>query len=131
MSRSHETVIRTLLAEVMNHGRLDLIDDLYSPRLAPRARGWIAPFLDSFSDVDLRVLDLVADGDRVAARFSCSGTHTGAWQGHAPTGRRFHQVAEAYFFRFEDGRIAEAWGLEDNLTRLQQLGLVRLPAPDQ
>jgi predicted ester cyclase len=124
MSQSHEAVIRTLLAEVMNRGRLNLIDDLYTPRLAPRARAWIAPFLQSFSDVDMRVVDLVANGDRAAARFSCSGTHTGTWQGHAPTGRRFHQVPEAYFFRFEDGRIAEAWGVEDNLTRFQQLGLL-------
>jgi predicted SnoaL-like aldol condensation-catalyzing enzyme len=130
MSLSHESVLRTLLAEVMNRGRLDLVDELYTPRLAPRARAWIAPFLESFSDVDMRLVDLLADGDRVAARFSCSGTHTGAWRGHAATGRRFHQVAEVYFFRFEDGRIAEAWGVEDDLTRLRQLGLLDVTAPD-
>jgi predicted ester cyclase len=43
--------------------------------------------------------------------------------GHPPTGRRFEDVAEVYFFRLDDGRIAEAWGLEDNATRLRQLGL--------
>ena len=35
----------------------------------------------------------------------------------------FHNVDEVYFFSFEDGRIAEAWGLEDTLDRLRQLGL--------
>ena len=38
-------------------------------------------------------------------------------------GRRFTDVAEVYFFRFREGRIAEAWGLEDNTSRLVQLGL--------
>jgi predicted ester cyclase len=43
--------------------------------------------------------------------------------GHAPTGRRFSDVAEVYFFRVSDGRITSAWGLEDTAERLRQLGL--------
>jgi predicted ester cyclase len=39
------------------------------------------------------------------------------------TGRRFENVDEVYFFRFKDGRIADAWGLEDTLDRWRQLGL--------
>ena len=62
-------------------------------------------------------------GDQVAGRFTCSGTHRGAWLGHPPTGRRFQDVDEVYFFRFQDGLIAEAWGLEDNASRLRQLDL--------
>ena len=123
MSDTHRQVIERLVRDVLNEGRLEVIDDLYTPALARAARRWIAPFLASFSDVDMRVVDVVSDGERAAARFSCSGTHTGTWQGHAPTGRRFVDVAEVYFFRFEGGRIAHAWGLEDTLTRLRQLGL--------
>ena len=123
MSVEHREVIDRLVNEVMNRGRLDVIDDLYTPGLAAAARRWIAPFLASFSDVDMRVVEVVTEGDRAAARFSCSGTHTGVWQGHAPTGRRFVNVAEVYFFRFESARIARAWGLEDNVTRLRHLGL--------
>jgi predicted ester cyclase len=40
-----------------------------------------------------------------------------------PTGRRFEGVNEVYIFRVVDGRIAEAWGLEDTPSRLRQLGL--------
>jgi predicted ester cyclase len=47
----------------------------------------------------------------------------GDWLGHAPTGRRFEAVAEVSIYRFRDGRIVESWGLEDNLGRLEQLGL--------
>ncbi len=123
MSDGHRRVIERLVTEVMNHGRLEVLDELYTPRPARAARRWIAPFLASFSDLDMRVVDVLSDGDRAAARFSCSGTHTGPWRGHPPTGRRFVDVAEVYFFRFEEGRIAHTWGLEDTLTRLRQLGL--------
>jgi predicted ester cyclase len=126
---AHREVIERLVTEVMNGGRLEVIDDLYTPALAAKARRWIVPFLTSFSDVDMRVVDVVSEGDRAAARFSCSGTHTGTWQGHPPTGRRFTNVAEVYFFRFQGVRIAEAWGLEDTLTRLRQLRLPPVSPP--
>jgi hypothetical protein len=49
----------------------------------------------------------------------------GEWRGHAASGRRFENVDEVYFFKFEDGRIAEAWGLEETLDRMRQLGLTQ------
>jgi predicted ester cyclase len=116
-------LVRRLLHEVMNQRRLDVIDEIYSPSLAPVARRWIEPFLASFSDLDMRVVQIVEEGDVVVGRFTCSGTHTGAWLGHPPTGRRFHNVAEVYFFQVAGGRITSAWGLEDTRTRLRQLGL--------
>lgn len=106
----------------MNQGDLDVLDQLYAPRLAATARRWIEPFLHSFSDVDMRIVELVAEGEIVAARFSCSGTHTHTWLGHPATGRRFTNVAEVYFFRVVNGRITRAWGLEDTTDRLRQLG---------
>ncbi|HEU4540931.1 MAG TPA: ester cyclase [Jiangellaceae bacterium] len=116
-------VVRRLIEEVMNRAELDVLDDLYTPRLAAAARRWIEPFLASFSDVQMRIVELVAEGETVVARFSCSGTHTGTWLGHPATGRRFEDVAEVYFFRIVDGRIGRAWGLEDTHERLRQLGL--------
>jgi predicted ester cyclase len=71
----------------------------------------------------MEVIDLVAEGDTVVGRFTCSGTHLGEWLGHAPTGRRFEKIDEVYFFRFREGRIVLAWGIEDTLGRLEQLGL--------
>jgi predicted ester cyclase len=114
--------VQRLVDEVMNRGRLAVVDEVYAPELAPRARRWIEPFRQSFPDVHMEVIQLVADGDTVAARFVCTGTHLGRWRGHEPTGRRF-RVDEAYFFQFSDGRIARAWGIEDTHRRLRQLGL--------
>jgi predicted ester cyclase len=116
-------VVRRLVDEVMNHGNLNVLEDLYSPPLAAAARGWVEPFLASFSDVRMRIVELVAEGETVVGRFACSGTHTGRWLGQPPTGRRFTNVAEVYFFRVVDGRIVRAWGLEDTVDRSRQLGL--------
>jgi predicted ester cyclase len=116
-------VVRRLIEEVINRGRLDVIDDVFEPGMVAGARGWITPFRESFPDVRMEVVELIAEGDKVVGRFKCSGTHEGVWHGQAPTGRRFEDVDEVYFFRLSEGRIAEAWGLEDTPSRLKQLGL--------
>jgi predicted ester cyclase len=118
-----KAVVRRLATEVFNQGRLDVLDQLYVPERAVRAGAWIAPFRESFSDLEMEVVDLVAEGDRVVARFACSGTHSGVWLGHPATHRRFRRVPEVYFFGFTENRISTAWGLEDTQRRLQQLGL--------
>jgi predicted ester cyclase len=118
-----KAVVRRLVTEVFNEGRLEVLDELCVPERAGRARVWIAPFRESFSDVQMEIVDLLAEGDRVVARFACSGTHSGVWLGHPPTHRRFRRVPEVYFFGFTENRISTAWGLEDTQRRLQQLGL--------
>jgi predicted ester cyclase len=120
---SHKAAVQRLVDDVMNEGRLGVIDELYTPELAHQARAWMAPFRDSFPDVRMEVVQMVAEGDTVAARFVCSGTHLGPWRGHAPTGRRF-RVDEVYFFEFAEGRIAKAWGIEDTFRRLRELRLL-------
>jgi predicted ester cyclase len=121
MPRKH--TVQRLIDEVMNKGDLDVIDEIYTEDMATRAREWIAPFLASFSDVQMEIVQLVAEDDTVVGRFRCSGTHTGEWLGHPPTGRRFERVDEVYFFQIHDGRIAAAWGIEDTQARVRQLGL--------
>jgi hypothetical protein len=87
-----QQVVRRLIAEVMNQRDLTVLDELYSPRLAPAARRWIEPFLESFSDIQMRIVELVAEGETVAARLACSATHSRPWLGYPPTGRRFTDV---------------------------------------
>lgn len=64
---------------------------------------------------------MVSDADKVAVRLRCSGTFRGEFMGSAPNGRR-QEVAEAFFLRMHEGRTVDYRGLEDNLTRLRQLG---------
>jgi predicted ester cyclase len=123
VTERNKAIIRRLIEEVLNGGRLEVIDELYAPELARAVRRWIAPFRASFPDVRMEILELIAEGETVVGRFTCSATHQGAWLGHAPTGRRFERVDEVSIFRLRDGRIIQVWSLEDTLGRLRQLGL--------
>jgi len=123
VSRADKDVVRRWVEEMVNQGDLDVADEIFSPSLAASAKRWVEPFRASFPDVHVEVVTLVAEDDQVAGRFRCSGTHTGAWLGHPPTGRRFDAIDEVYFFRLRAGRIVEMWGLEDTAERLRQLGL--------
>jgi predicted ester cyclase len=123
VTEHNKAIIRRLIEEVLNGGQLEVIDELYAPALARAARRWIAPFRASFPDVHMEILELIAEGEKVVGRFTCSATHQGAWLGHAPTGRRFERVEEVSIFRLRDGRIIQVWSLEDTLGRLRQLGL--------
>ena len=118
-----KAVVRRLIDEVINGGRLDVIEELYAPAMARGARRWIAPFRESFPDVRMEIVELIAEGEKVVGRFRCSGTHLGTWRGRPPTGRRFERVDEVFIFRVAGGRISEAWGIEDTRTRERQLGL--------
>ena len=123
MSESNKALVRRLVAEALNGGRLDVIDELYAPDLAEGAKAWITPFRASFPDTHMEILDLIAEDETVVGRFTCSGTHLGDWLGYAPTGRRFEAVDEVGIYRFRDRQIEETWGLEDTFGRLEQLGL--------
>jgi predicted ester cyclase len=121
-ARSRELVER-LVGEVVNEGRMELIEDLFAPAMVGTARQWFSAFRGSFPDVRMEIVEVVSEGDRVVGRFTCSGTHLGEWRGHPPTGKRFEDVDEVYFFRVADGLITDGWGIEDTVTRFQQLGL--------
>ena len=74
----------------------------------------------SSSDWHQELLELFAEDSTVVARFRCTGTHQGAWQGLESTGRSM-RIDEVYFFRFADDSITGMWGLEDTWTRMRQL----------
>jgi predicted ester cyclase len=116
-------LVRRFVDEVVNAGDLGVLDEIYTPAMARVAAQWIEPFREAFPDFGMEIVQVVAEDHTVVARFRCSGTHLGAWRGHEPTGRRFERIDEVYFFEVRDGRLARAWGLEDTLTRIRQLGL--------
>jgi predicted ester cyclase len=119
----HKETVRRFLEEAVNGGRDELVDELFTPDAAAFAREWFGAFRRSFPDLRMDLVELVREGDRVVGRFACSATHRGEWRGHAPTGRRFKNVDEVYFFTFAGDRIAAVWGIEDTLDRYRQLGL--------
>jgi steroid delta-isomerase-like uncharacterized protein len=82
-----------------------------------------ATLLRAYPDLHVTVEDLIAEGDKVVCRNVVTGTHRGEYMGIPPTGRSV-SYNEMFIFRFEGGRIAEAWGVVDVLAQMRQLGAV-------
>jgi predicted ester cyclase len=76
-----------------------------------------------YSDLQITVEDLIAEGDKVVGRNSVTGTNNGEFMGRAPTGKSV-TYDEIFIFRFTEGRIAETWGVVDVLSQMRQLGVV-------
>jgi predicted ester cyclase len=122
-SEENKALVRRLVREGVNERNLDVLDHVADGEFARIARRWVSPFRSAFPDFRMEIVDLIAEGDTVVGHFKCSGTHEGEWLGVAPTGRRFEKVDEIYIFRVKDGKLSAAFGVEDNLTRMRQLGL--------
>ena len=80
-------------------------------------------FNQAFSERRLVVEDLVAEGDKVVARVTWNGVHSGGFRGLPPTGKRI-SISAYIVERFEQGRSVEHWSLFDQMSMMQQLGLI-------
>jgi predicted ester cyclase len=119
----YKELVRRLVEEGVNRRSTDILDEVAQGAFAEVARSWIRPFRGAFPDFEMEIVALVEEGDTVVGHFRCSGTHLGEWLGVPPTGRRFENVDEIYIFRVENDRLSAWVGVEDNLTRLRQLGI--------
>ncbi len=77
----------------------------------------------AFEHLNVTVEDMVAEGDRVAARFTARGIHKGSFMGLPPTGKPITMTG-IEIFRIQDGKIAELWGEANLLGLMQQLGII-------
>ena len=90
-------------------------------------RGFIDTYLTGFPDGAITIDELIADGDRVATRWTGRGTHTGELMGIPATGRQV-TVGGMTLMRIVDGKSREDWITWDTLSMMQQLGAVPEPA---
>ena len=70
--------------------------------------------------------DMVAEGDKVAVRFTLHGTHKGEFMGVPPTGKRV-SFQGLIIYQIKEGRIVDHWMQVDMVSFMQQIGA--LPAP--
>jgi steroid delta-isomerase-like uncharacterized protein len=129
------TLIRRIIDEAFNAGRLDIIDhglaadyvDHQAGSDAPRGpegfKGFVRGFRATFPDVHVTVEDLIAEGDKVALRVTWRGTQLGGLGGVPATGLPV-EFPGFHVYRFENGKVTEHWGLQDDLSLLLQLGVV-------
>jgi steroid delta-isomerase-like uncharacterized protein len=110
----------------------DFVEHEELPGLSPSKDGVKTFFLmqlAAFPDLRMDVEDIVADGAKVVARVRYTGTQQGEFQGMPATGKSVN-VQLVDIFAFDgDGRVREHWGVLDQLTLLQQLGVVPEGAP--
>lgn len=115
--------------DVDGFGRLlsdDFVEHEELPGLSPGKDGVLELFRAygvAFPDLRMEVLDLLASGDKTVARVKATGTQEGEFMGLPPSGRAV-EVQLIDIMRFEDGLVAEHWGVMDMLSMLQQLGAV-------
>jgi steroid delta-isomerase-like uncharacterized protein len=129
--RLHELAERWI--RLWEPGNLDAFDELHATDFIDRSsagrdptregfRQGILELLESFPDLQIKVEDVVIDEhpQRLAIRWSASGTHRGRYLGADPTGRRIaFQGIEIVQVR--DGRVVERWGEWDGLDLIRQL----------
>jgi predicted ester cyclase len=125
------------LFDAINSGNLGELPKIVAPNVVdhnavifmqPEGPGGVEEgiriLLQGFPDLRLTTEELIAEGDRVVARFGMSGTNTGDYRGlPAPTQQHFESEAIA-ILRIADGRIAEIRGTADRLGMLTQLGIL-------
>ena len=117
--------------ELYNQQELDATTELMSP-------DWVGPdgrstredskrfdtmFINAFPDLQVTLVDMIAEGDKVAYIVNVKGTHTGGpYMGIPPTGKKIDGT-NTWITRITDNKIVEHNGTGDFLTPLQQLGV--------
>ncbi len=114
-NRGDLAALRSLLAEdaeiqgVMGTGTFERIEPVWRQLIEGYA-------------MQLRIEELVAEGNKVAARYTETGTFQAPAFGNQPTGRSYELVA-LELFEIEGGRIRRRWGARDSASQARQLGI--------
>ena len=87
-------------------------------------RDYYVAMVAAFPDMRLASEELIADGDKVANRYSFYGTHKGTYLGIAPTLKLVMSGGMVFHF-FRSGKIYETWQNSDNLGFMTQLGAIQ------
>lgn len=133
MSEENKAIMRRALQEVVAGGNLALVDELTSPEfvdhtpfrgLPPNREGvrqGIAMLRQAFPDLSVSIDDIIAEDDKVVARYMIRGTHEGAFMDIEATGEEVAWMT-IMIFRVQDGQITDQWLQQDQVGLMQQLG---------
>ena len=135
--QDNKTIVRRLLEEPWTN--MEAVDELlderyvgYDPSLPGPLRGPegfkqnVSMFRAAYSDARITVDDQIAEGDKVASRWTGRGTHDGELMGIAPTGTQV-TVWGLTVSRLDGGTVVEEWTNWDTLGMLRQLGAAPEP----
>ncbi|MFQ6116758.1 MAG: ester cyclase [Candidatus Bipolaricaulia bacterium] len=135
----NKALVRRVYEEVHNKGNLDAADELlasdfvdhnpFGPNVPPGPEGIkqeFTVFRRAFPDLNATIEEIIAEGDKVVTRLTIRGTHKGEFMGIAATGKQMI-LSVIDIVRISGGKVAERWGVEDNLGLMRQLGVVPPP----
>ena len=131
---NNKALVRRFYEEVFNQRNLAVVDEIctsdhqfHNPPTTLHGREefkqLLSLYLTAFPDARFTVEDEIAEGDRVASRYTFRGTHQVALMGIPPTGKQV-TVTGIIMNRIAGGKSAEGWLNFDALGLLQQLGVV-------
>jgi steroid delta-isomerase-like uncharacterized protein len=132
MASRNEEIVRKWIDEGFSRGKVELADELLAddivnhtaqPGQGPGRDGVkkaVLALRSAFPDLQIRIADVVAQGDTVAVRDEITGTHSAVYNGVQPTGRKV-TVGRLSFYKLKDGRIAEHWSQLDMAVLMRQL----------
>jgi steroid delta-isomerase-like uncharacterized protein len=136
-AEENKALVERFVEGFWNEGNLSAADELMAPEAQihlptgdivnpDEAKGFAAMWRESFPDWHSTFEELVAEGDKVAERWTGRGTHRGELMGIPPTGERV-EAPGSVFYRIVDGKIVELWGQLDMMSVMQQLGVMAAP----
>ena len=133
---ANKALIRRFIEEVHNKGNFALFNELFAPNYinhsapanqndrAAREQG-IRSYRAAAPDLRVTIDDMIAEGDKVALRWTTHGTERGPLRtplGIAPPTDRPISIPGVNIFRIANGQIAEEWIVWDTISWAQQLG---------
>ena len=113
----------------------DLLEEVYATDLVwhepdqdiqglEEAKQFLGMYKTAFSDLHATVEDMIAEGDKVVTRWTIRGTHQGEIAEFGPPTGRQVEISGITIHRIAGGKIVEEWERYDNLSVMQQLGLI-------
>lgn len=139
MSTEHNKAIKRREYEAVNQKNLDALEEVIASDVTSHparpgqalglegVRQLFSSLHAAFPDFHIDVADMIAEGDKVVARVTGSGTHQGEFMGIAPTGNRV-EFSAIDIARIAEGKIVEHWSNSDQLSLMQQLGVTEQPS---
>ena len=126
MSTEENKAIARRIIEAANAQEYDVFDQLMTPEQAQQAKETMRWVYATFEGHQIDIIDMVADGDKVMARVTTRGGHSGDFEGVPPTGKQWTNRGFIYN-RYENGKLVESEVIMDALGHLKQLGAMITP----
>jgi len=114
----NKALVRRIYEDMWNKGSLSAAVEIFAH--PEGVQKFMGEFLKAFPDLQHTVEELIAEDDRVAARFSAKGTHTGPWKQYPPTGNPIHYTGITVA-HIEGGIIVEHHTWWDTLEVIEQI----------